>query len=78
MILPAPLISVVLPAYEGAAFGATALQSLLAQGGADFEIILIDDGSQDGSSAIAQSWAQRAMGAAALDAEVYRKMISSR
>ena len=45
-----PLISVVIPVFNGEAFVADAIESLLAQDDADFELIVIDDGSTDGTA----------------------------
>lgn len=51
-------VSVIVPIYNGEAFLAETIDSVLAQDFRDFEILLIDDGSQDGSPAIAQAYAQ--------------------
>lgn len=51
-----PKVSVVLPVYNGAAYLGACLDSLLAQSFGDFEILLIDDGSSDGSREIAQGY----------------------
>jgi glycosyltransferase involved in cell wall biosynthesis len=48
----APLVSVVLPVYNAGPFLEQALQSISGQTLEDIEIICIDDGSTDGSSAI--------------------------
>jgi GT2 family glycosyltransferase len=48
----APRVSVVLPVYNGERFLAEALDSILAQSFADFELIALDDGSHDGSGEI--------------------------
>ena len=47
-----PLISIVIPVYNGEAFVADAIDSVLAQKGAAFELIVIDDGSTDATPAI--------------------------
>lgn len=47
-----PAISVVLPVYNGEAFVREAVESILAQTFTDFELIIINDGSTDGSGAI--------------------------
>lgn len=44
-----PLISVVLPVYNGEKYLIEAIESILAQTFRDFELIMIDDGSTDGS-----------------------------
>jgi glycosyltransferase involved in cell wall biosynthesis len=49
----APRISVVLPVRDGAAHLGEALDSVLAQTFEDFEVVVVDDGSRDGSAAIA-------------------------
>jgi glycosyltransferase involved in cell wall biosynthesis len=46
------LVSVVLPVYNGAAFVAEAIASALAQSHTRFELIIVDDGSTDGTPAI--------------------------
>ena len=48
-----PLVSVIVPVYNGERFLRTALESLYAQDYEPFEAILVDDGSEDGSAAIA-------------------------
>ncbi|GGP22804.1 glycosyltransferase family 2 protein [Silvimonas iriomotensis] len=55
----APLISIVLPCYNSAAFLQETLDSLSAQTLADFECIAIDDGSSDNTLAILQAHAAR-------------------
>jgi glycosyltransferase involved in cell wall biosynthesis len=52
----APKISVVVPCHNAAAYLKAALDSLLAQRPIPWEIIFIDDGSTDGSGAIAASY----------------------
>lgn len=54
-----PKISVVLPVYNGERYLAEALDSILAQTFADFEIIVIDDGSTDGSLSLLQKYEKR-------------------
>ena len=51
-----PLVSVVTPVYEGEAFLREALDSVFAQDYEPFEAIVVDDGSTDGSGAIARSY----------------------
>jgi len=47
-----PLISIVIPVYNGEAFVADAIDSVLAQKGVAFELIVIDDGSTDATETI--------------------------
>jgi glycosyltransferase involved in cell wall biosynthesis len=51
-----PLISVVLPVYNGEQYLDEAINSILAQTFTDFELIIIDDGSTDGSLAVLQKY----------------------
>lgn len=54
-----PLISVITPYLDVAPYLAEAIESVLAQSVSDWELILVDDGSRDGSSAIAHAYAAR-------------------
>lgn len=49
-----PKVSVILPAYNAEKFVAQAVESILAQTFSDFELLLIDDGSVDGTLEIIQ------------------------
>lgn len=52
MTVPAaPLVSVLLPVRNGEPYFALALDSILAQQGVDFEVVVVDDGSSDGTAA---------------------------
>lgn len=51
-----PRISVVLPVYNGAEYLAEAVDSILVQTCTDFELIIIDDGSTDGSRKILEEF----------------------
>ncbi|MGW0954601.1 glycosyltransferase [Streptomyces sp. NPDC002545] len=55
----APGITVVVPAYNAAATLGRALDSLVVQTCQDFEAVVVDDASQDGSRAVAESYADR-------------------
>ncbi|MFM7428014.1 MAG: glycosyltransferase family 2 protein [Elainella sp.] len=55
----APLVSVLLPVYNGEPYLAEAVESILHQSFSDFELLIIDDGSQDRSGQILQAYAQR-------------------
>jgi glycosyltransferase involved in cell wall biosynthesis len=59
MIVPSPLISVLMPVYNAERYVAEAVESILAQSFRDFEFIIIDDGSTDGSLAILEKYAAR-------------------
>jgi len=51
-----PLVSVVLPVHDGERFLAAAMDSILQQTYRHLELIVIDDGSTDGSAALAASY----------------------
>jgi len=52
-----PALSVALSVYNGASYLGAAIESILAQSFSDFEFLILDDGSRDGSRAIAESYA---------------------
>ena len=54
-----PAVSVVMSVYNGEAFLAEAIESVLGQSFTDFEFLILDDGSQDASRTIAESYARR-------------------
>jgi CDP-glycerol glycerophosphotransferase len=54
-----PRISVVVPVYDVEAYLAECLQSVLSQSAADFEVIVVDDGSTDSSATIAEQFGER-------------------
>ena len=51
-----PAVSVIIPAYNAEAFLARAIRSVEAQGFRDFEVVVIDDGSTDGTAEVAQGF----------------------
>lgn len=51
----APLLSVLIPAYNAQPYIGQALQSVLSQSFADFEIVVVDDASTDATAEIASS-----------------------
>ena len=54
-----PLVSVLIPVFNGEQFLAECLESVLAQDFNDFEMLISDDGSTDGSAAVIQRYAGR-------------------
>jgi cellulose synthase/poly-beta-1,6-N-acetylglucosamine synthase-like glycosyltransferase len=54
-----PLVSVVIPCYNGEAFLQEAIESALAQSYQRVEIIVVDDGSTDSSAEVAQRFPVR-------------------
>src|SRR3954447_10460684 len=58
-IVPAVRVSVVVPIYNVEPYLRACLESVAAQGLDDLEVIMVDDGSTDGSPAIAREFAER-------------------
>ena len=54
--ISAPIVSVCIPAYRGAAHIAAAIESVLRQSFTDFELVIIDDNSTDDTAAIVQRY----------------------
>lgn len=57
--MSAPSISVVMPVYNGAAHLAQAIESVLAQTLPPARVVVVDDGSTDGSAALLQRYGDR-------------------
>lgn len=51
-----PVLSIILPVYNGQQYVAEAINSILSQSYKDFELIILDDGSSDGSAAIIEKF----------------------
>jgi len=56
---PVPMVSVVMPVYNCARFLAAAIESILTQTFADFEFLIVDDGSDDATPNIVADYARR-------------------
>lgn len=56
---PAPLVSVVIPCYNAAAFLQETMDSVWRQTYPALEVILVDDGSTDSTRALIESWSGR-------------------
>lgn len=54
-----PVVSVVIPAYDGERFVGDAIESALGQTMADIEVIVVDDGSPDGTAGLLDRYAAR-------------------
>ncbi len=54
-----PAVSVIIPVYKAEPYLRRCVDSILAQTFADFELILVDDGSPDGCPAICDEYAQK-------------------
>lgn len=54
-----PLFSIILPVYNGSEFVGQCIDSILANTFADFELIIVDDGSTDSTATICDSYAAR-------------------
>ena len=55
---PSPVVSVVMPVYNAGKYLEAAVESILSQTFADFEFLVLDDGSTDDSPAIMQRYEQ--------------------
>ena len=54
-----PEISVIVPVYNTAQYLPRCIESILSQSFTDFELLLIDDGSIDGSGALCDGYAAK-------------------
>ena len=62
--------SVIIPLYNKAPYIRKALESVLAQTYTDYELIIVDDGSTDGSAEIAEAFLHEAIGTKNIDADL--------
>lgn len=56
---PAPIVSVIIPAYNAARYLADAIQSALSQTMADLEVIVVNDGSTDGTATVVEGFGSK-------------------
>lgn len=56
---PDAVVSIIMPAYNAAAFISRSIDSVLAQSRRELELIVIDDGSQDTTAAVVEAYARR-------------------
>jgi teichuronic acid biosynthesis glycosyltransferase TuaG len=56
---PAPLVSIIVPCYNAEAFLGATLEAVIAQTFTDWECVVVDDASRDGSAAVLASHAER-------------------
>ena len=54
--IPRPLVTVCIPTFRGEEFLGAAIESVLAQTLADFELVVIDDGSPEGTEALVRRY----------------------
>lgn len=57
--LPPPAVSIIMAVYNGASYVGRSIHSVIDQTFTDFELICVDDGSQDNSVEVLQYWALR-------------------
>jgi glycosyltransferase involved in cell wall biosynthesis len=74
----APLVSAIMPVYNGERFLAQALDSALAQTMRNLEIVVVDDGSTDGSGALADLYASRHPGIVRVHHQLNRGLCHAR
>ena len=68
-MVPVPAVSIIVPVYRVERYLPQCLESILAQPFRDYELILVDDGSPDGSAEIMHAYASRHPGIVELHKE---------
>ena len=58
-IITMPRVSTILPTFNGSRTIARAIESVLAQSFTDYELIVVDDGSTDGTAQVVRSFSER-------------------
>ena len=58
-VMSMPLVSVIMPVYNGEKYVTEAIDSILAQTFTEFELLIVDDGSQDNSAEIIRAYEKR-------------------
>ncbi|MEA5521452.1 glycosyltransferase [Limnoraphis robusta] len=58
-VMETPLVSVIIPVYNGSRYLSQAVESVLSQTDCQFEVIVVDDGSTDNTSEILQHYSDR-------------------
>jgi glycosyltransferase involved in cell wall biosynthesis len=56
---PLPEVSVIIPVFDAAPYVGEAIESVLSQEGPSIEVIVVDDGSTDGSAGVIASYGRR-------------------
>ena len=56
---PVPLVSIIVPCYNAEAFLGATLEAVIAQTFTDWECVVVDDASRDGSAAVLAQYAER-------------------
>lgn len=57
--LPSPIISIIVPVYNIKHYLPKCLDSIVSQTFTDFEVLMIDDGSTDGSGEICEQYSRK-------------------
>jgi|SRR5579859_2638403 len=77
MLMNEPKVSVVMAVYNGERYLAAAVESILRQSFSDFEFVIVDDGSTDGTPAMLNAWAAQDSRVVLVHNETNRGMAAS-